>query len=329
MIRRVFTYFKNEIKAIRNGKAFVFFVCLALASFLWFLNALEKHYTDHITVPVKYVNVPKNKDLTGILPDKLDLNVDALGYTLLRYKLRLAFSPLILDVNELSNNYLENRFLSKYSVSTIAHKEEFAKQISNEISIISVRPDSITFRVSRIIEKLVKIHPIVDLNLAKEYILQKQPVAKPESILVRGPVEILDTLTDINTLVVKQEKLSQSVFISTPLFIPSEINSDIKSVSVQIVVEQCTEARFDIPVLVINQPDSLQIKTFPSKVRISCRVGISEYNRLNSNSFKAIIDYSRRSQTLSKMAVKLEKIPDNVLYVDYSPKEVDFITERK
>ena len=106
MPRRVIEYIKTEITAIRNGKAFVFLVCLSLASFLWFLNALEKHYTDHITVPVRYINLPKDKDLTGKLPDKFDLTVDAFGYTLLRHKLSIAFSPILLDVNELTNNYL-------------------------------------------------------------------------------------------------------------------------------------------------------------------------------------------------------------------------------
>jgi len=91
MLRRAIAYIKTEIRAIRNGKAFVFLACLALASFLWFLNALEKRYTDHIIIPVRYINLPKNKDLTGKLPEKLDLTVDAFGYTLLQYKLSLAF----------------------------------------------------------------------------------------------------------------------------------------------------------------------------------------------------------------------------------------------
>ena len=173
MVQKVFGYIINEINAIRKGKAFVFFVCLTLASFLWFLNALEKHYTDHITVPVRYINLPKDKELTGKLPEKLELTVDAFGYTLLRHKLRLAFSPILLDVNELTNNYLEGRFFSKYSISTNGHKEEIAKQISSEIEIISIRPDSILFKVSNIIVKLIKVYPVVDVTFAKEFIFQK------------------------------------------------------------------------------------------------------------------------------------------------------------
>ncbi len=329
MFRRVFTYFRTEFNAIRNGKAFVFFVCLALSSFLWFLNALDKRYTDHISVPVKYINLPKNKNLTGKMPEKLELTVDALGFTLLRHKLSLAFSPVLIDVNELSNNYLENKFLSNYSISTNGHKEEFAKQISNEIEIINIRPDSILFRVSNVIEKLIKVHPVVELTFAREFILQRPPVAIPESILVRGPEDILDTIVSVTTSPVVLKNLSQSVIVDADLILPNELQSELGKTAVQISVEQCSEAKFEIPVLVINQPDSLQIKTFPAKVKVSCRIGVSQYNKLNNSRFKAIVDYSHRSLILSKLPVTLGNIPETVLSVNYFPKEVDYIIERR
>ncbi len=329
MFRRVIAYIKSEIKTIGNGKAFVFIVCLALASFLWFLNALDKRYTDHITVPVKYVNLPLKKELTGRLPEKLDLTVDAIGYSLLRLKFTSSLSPLLIDVNELSNNLLENSYISKYSFSTNGHKEEFAKQISNEIGIISIRPDSITFKVSRVIEKQVKVHPIIEVSFAREFTLQKPPTATPAAILVKGPVDIVDTLREIFTTPLEIKNLSQSLIKDASLIIPDEIKSESVKVSVAIAVEQYTEAKFEIPVTILNQPDNLIIKTFPSKVKISCRIGISQYNKLNSSSFKAFIDYSSRSLILSKLPVILDNIPENVLSVDYFPKEVDYIIEKK
>jgi len=329
MHRRVIEYFKTEFNAIRNGKAFVFFVCLALASFLWFLNALEKHYTDHITVPVRYINLPKDKDLTGKLPDKFELTVDAFGYTLLRYKLSLAFSPVLLDVNELTNNYLEGKFMSKYSISTNGHKEEIAKQISSEIEIITIRPDSITFKVSNVIEKLVKVRPVVDVTFAKEYILQKTPAAKPEFVIVRGPQEILDTLSCILTKPIVLKNLSHSAQKDIDLELLPELKTEFDEVTVQIDVEQFTEAKFEIPIVILNQPDSMLIKTFPAKVKVSCRVGISQYNKLNNKSFRAVVDYSHRSGVISKLQVNLDRIPETVLSVDHFPKEVEYIIERK
>jgi len=329
MIRRVVEYFKSEINAIRNGKAFVFVVCLSLASFLWFLNALEKRYTDHITVPIKYINLPKDKELAGKLPMKFDLTVDAFGYTLLQHKLSLAYLPVLIDVNELTNNYLENKYLSKYTISTSGHKEEIAKQISSEIEIISIRPDSISFYVSNVIEKLVRVHPVIRVHLAKEYILQKSPIVKPGTVLVRGPQEILDTLRFVNTKPLEFKNLSQSVEKNIGLELLPQLKSEVAEVKVQIAVEQFTEVKFDIPILILNQPDSLIIKTFPAKVKVTGRVGLSKYNKLTNSNFRAVVDYSHRSGIQSKLPVILDRVPETVLSVDYFPKEVEYIIERK
>ena len=329
MFNRIVEYFKSEFGSFANGKAFVFLVCLGLASFLWFLNALEKHYTDHISVPVRYINIPKDKDLIGKLPEKLEITVDAFGYTLLQHKLSLAFSPIFLDVNELTNNNLESRYMSKYTISTNGHKEELAKQISNEIEIINIRPDTINFYVSNVIEKLVKVHPVVGLDFDKEFILQKPPVANPDMVLVRGPEFILDTLKCIYTKPVVLKKLSHDVVKAVDLVFLPELRSEVNEVNVQIGVEQYTEAKFELPLVILNQPDSLLIKTFPSKIRVTCRVGLSQYNKLNNSSFRAITDYSSYSVVNSKLSVKLDKVPETVLTVDYFPKEVEYVIERK
>jgi hypothetical protein len=329
MYRRVIEYFKTEINAIRNGRAFVFLVCLALASFLWFLNALEKRYTDHITVPIQYVNLPKDKELVGKLPVKFDLTVDAYGYTLLQHKLSLAYLPVLIDVNELTNRYLENKFASKYTISTNGHKDEIAKQISSEIEIISIRPDSISFYVSNVIEKLVKIRPVINVTFAKEFILQKPPVAKPGAIVVRGPQEILDTLKFVNTKPVELRNLSHNVEKNVGLVLLPQLESEVDEVAVKIAVEQFTEAKFEIPIFILNQPDSILIKSFPAKVKVSCRVGLSQYKKLIDSNFRAIIDYSHRSGVLTKLPVILDRVPETVLSVDYFPKEVEYIIERK
>ena len=329
MFKRIFEYFKTEFGSFANGKAFVFLICLGLSSFLWFLNALEKHYTDHITVPVKYINIPKDKDLIGNLPDKFEITVDAFGYTLLQHKLSFAFSPIYLDVNELTNNNLESKFMSKFTISTNGHKEEFAKQISSEIEIINIRPDTINFFVSNVIEKLIRVRPVVGLEFDREFILQKPPVATPDMVLVRGPEFILDTLKYIYTKPVVLKKLSHNVEQNADLVFSPEMKSDVGEVKVQIAVEQYTEAKFELPLMILNQPDSLQIKTFPSRIKVTCRVGLSQYNKLNNSSFLAIIDYSAHSVNNSKLQVRLDKIPENVLTVEYFPKEVEYIIERK
>jgi len=71
------------------------------------------------------------------------------------------------------------------------------------------------------------------------------------------------------------------------------------------------------------------IKTFPSKVKVTCRIGLSQYSKLNNSSFSAVVDYSHRSGVISKLQVILDRIPETVLSVDHFPKDVEYIIERK
>ena len=327
MLDRIDDFLKNVFSIRYKERVFVFLICLALSSFLWFLSVLDKHYTDRISVPVGYINLPKNKKPSGSLPKKLDLTVNASGYTILQHKLRLVFSPLLLDVDELTNNNLESKYISKYSISTNNHREDIAKQISSEMQIISIRPDSIHFNMSPLVDRKIRIHPVVKLTFDKEYTLKKPPFTNPDSVLVRGPQNILDTLSAVNTKAYEYKKLSHNLLRDVKLDILPELVSSTKQVLLNIAVEQYTEVTFEIPVNIINAPDSLIIKTFPGKVKVICRVGLSQYSKLSKNGFKAIINYKKRSQVNSKLSVQIDHYPEAVLSADYFPKEVDYIIE--
>jgi hypothetical protein len=319
---------KGKKENSNSGKAVVFFICLLLSSFLWLLNSLEKRYTDRISVPVKYINLPKDKQVSGPLPKKFDLLVDGYGYTLLSHKLRLAFSPVLLNVNDLTDKVLENGNISKITIYTSSHREEIAKQISSEINILSIKPDTISFNFSTIIEKKVKIKPIADLTFGKEFILKSAPSTNPDSVLVRGPKNILDTLQSISTKNFSYKELTHNIEKNISLESIEGLVFSHKRVSLLISVEQNTEVAFDIPIEVINHPDTIHVKTFPGKVKVSCRIGLSNYKKLTPSSFKAVADYSLYSKSVNRLPVSLVNYPDIVLSVNYAPREVEFIMEK-
>ena len=323
----------NSLKYLFNPrnkeKVFTFLICLGLSFFLWFLNSLEKHYTDRISVPVNYINLPKNKKSSGKLPQKLDMTVSATGYTILQHKLQLLVAPLLLDVDELTDHNLENKYISKYTIATNNHKEEISRQITNDMEIISIRPDTIFFNMSLVIDKKIKIHPVVKLTFYKEFNLKSPPFTNPDSIWVRGPQNILDTMKAINSKPYSFQNLSHNLLRKVKLDLLPEITSNTNQVLLNIPVEQYTEATFEIPINVLNSPDSLLIKTFPSKAKVSCKIGLSEYDKLKGNDFMAVINYNDIPRTGSKLPVELRRFPKKVLAVDYFPKEVEYVIERR
>jgi YbbR domain-containing protein len=328
-VKRLFLFIKSKVKNFSYQKALVFFVCLALSSFLWLLNSLEKHYTNRISVPVNYVDFPKDKQLYGSLPRNFDLMVDAYGYTLLSYKLRLAFSPILLNVSELVDNALEKGGRYRYTISTVNHKEEIEKQISSEIKILSIKPDTLVFNFSKIITRRVKVKPAIKLSFEKEYSLVNDAITSPDSIFVSGPKNVLDTIKVIPTQFQEYTKLAHSFDQKVALQIPKGLECEVKDINLSVAVEQNTEVNFEVPIQVINNPSDISIKTFPGKIKVVCRIGVSKYKKLDYNSFKAFINYDNISGKDTRLAVILENHSNVVLSTSYSPTEVEYIMEHE
>ena len=66
-----------------SKKVGIFAICISIASFLWIINALNRTYTKTIAVPIKYINLPKNKVLSTELPKVIQAEIKATGAKLL------------------------------------------------------------------------------------------------------------------------------------------------------------------------------------------------------------------------------------------------------
>ncbi len=328
-VKKIFLFVKRKVKNFSYHKALVFVVCLALSSLLWLLNSLEKRYTSRISVPVNFVDFPKDKQFSGSLPKNLDLMVDAYGYTLLTYRLRLAFSPILLNVNELIDNTLDRGYKYKYTVTAVGHKEEIEKQISSEIRILSIKPDTLVFNFSKIISKKIKVKPTLKLSFESQYSLAGEPTTVPDSFLVSGPKNILDTLKFIPTDFYSFPKLAHSFEQLVTIQPPPGVKLDSKEVYLTIPVEQNTEVTFEIPIQVINNPSDINVKTFPGKVKVTCRIGLSKYKKLDYSSFHAFVNFDKISLNDPRLAVTFESHSNVVLAVNYSPREVEYILEHE
>jgi YbbR domain-containing protein len=300
-----------------------------MSSFLWLLSSLEKRYTSKISVPVSYVDFPIDKQLSGLLPQKFDLIVDAYGYTLLSYKLRLAFSPILLNVNELVDNALERGNRYRYTISTVSHKEEIEKQISSEIRILSIKPDTLIFNFSKLISKKIRIKPNLRLQFENQYSLENEPTIIPDSILVSGPGNLMDTLKFVYTRFHSYSKLTHPVEENVILQPVPGLKMEGSEVKLSIPVEQNTEVTFEVPIQITNKSANILLKTFPGKVRVTCRVGLNKYKNLDYSTFHAYINYEKISLKDARLPVSFESPANVVLTVSYTPKEVEYILERE
>lgn len=337
MIRKIRTriykirkLFRDEHLLRRDGKLFIFLICFVISSFFWTLNNLSKNYTARISFPVKYIDLPTDKKLSQPLPQKLECTVNAYGFTLLRHKLRLSFSPILINVGELrirrkttGNNH------SSFSASTEANRSMIINQISNEIQVLNIYPDSLFFNFEPIIERKFPVKPEATISLLSQYILKQQPFTDPDSVMVKGPQDVLDTLKFVYTRNQSYKDLSHSVQRNVSLAGDNDLQFSPRRVVLNIPVEQITEGTREIPLVIKHVPDSIQLKSFPATIKVSYKVGLSQYDQITGDSFLPVIDYDSISSSREKLPVTMEKSPQNIISYDYYPKDVEFILEKK
>ncbi|MFC2112318.1 hypothetical protein ACFLTA_03545 [Bacteroidota bacterium] len=325
---RKFARVSDRKKINLNKKVLIFFFFLLLSVLFWFLTALNKEYITSISYPVRYIRFPEDKVLVNDIPDRLELTVNASGFTLLSYKLRSRLTPIIFDVNSFSPNTFRNDPSSVYILSSLA-KDGISRQLSNEIEILDIHPDSLIFQFTGRTQKLVPVLPDLDLRFEKQFMQVGPYVIEPDSVIISGPEVIIDSILGVETEVFSRTGINESFNHELKIRPINKIDFNPVEVWLQVPVEKFTEASLTIPIEVINLPDSLVLRTFPAKVDITCQVGLSAYETLNEHLFRAVIDYSDAGNLLgNKLQVNLIKVPEYIQALNYTPKSVEYILEK-
>ena len=323
-IHKIPEYFK--IEQLRNDKRIVvFLVCLAIATGLWFLNALSKDYSTTISYPVRYVNPPKRQFLANNPPSKLELKVDAHGFTLLRHKLSLSFSPIILNLSNITRDLSAEN--GTYSIPSSAVMKRISSQVSNEISILEIHPDIIPIVLDSLKEKTVPVHTDISLGFKPQYNLKNPVSLEPQEVSITGPSAIIDTIQSLSTEKHAFEELDESVKKYLDIVHPKKVSIEPKRVMLNVDVEKYTEKVLRVPVLVRNKPDNVTVKLFPSEINLTCLVGLSEFEDITASSFSAYVNYDEIQNNGSRLSVLVEKKSSYIQLIRTAPETVEYLTE--
>lgn len=328
MAKRIFNNIKQYIQNInlkKDNRPVIFLVCLLIASILWFMNALGKRYETTISMPVKYTNLPKDKVLVKAPPSSLDIKMEAYGFTLLRHKIKLSINPLNFNYKEFINNSQQN----KYTTSTERFIPQFSRQVSSEINLINVTPDSLHFEFDDVVIEKKPIKEDFELTFENQYFLYDSISFEPDSVELKGPQQILDTIKSVSTKKNRFKNLNATVVRNISLSEIKNIEIEPRRAVVTIPVSQYTEYNEKVPVAKLNVPDSINLVILPGKIDASCLVALEEYKNLSVSGFVIGVDYNDINENTNSLPIKVYKYPAHILSLKYQPHEVKYIIEKK
>ncbi len=317
-----------QLEKLRNDKRIVVFsVCLFIATTLWFLNALSKDYSTTLTYPVKYTNPPQNQFLANHPPEQLELKVNAHGFSLLRNKLNFSLSPIILNLAAITRNIEHSA--NGYRVNTNALVRRISDQISSEITINSIQPEIFFIKLDSLKSKTIAVKPNIELGFKSQFHLKKEVQPIPDSVKITGPSTILDTISFLYTKPEKFGELDNDTEATLDIIHPENIVVYPKQVKLKIDVEKFTEKELTIPIGVKNKPDNISFKLFPSEIKLTVLVGLSDFENIGSSKFEVFVDYKNIVTDKESLSVDVLSKQQNIQIIRFSPLRVEYLIETK
>ncbi|TRZ41080.1 CdaR family protein [Robertkochia solimangrovi] len=314
--------FKNVKFILKKPKATVFIGFVIISFLLWFMITLSDQYTSKITLKIDYTNVPDSKLMLGDPPRTLQANVGASGFRLLGYRLfRQSLSVNVAGFKEKGSEF----FLTGEDL------EDDLRSQFKSLDVRRVLQDTLKVELGVNKIKRVKVVPDLDLTFQSDHQLGDTVVVIPDSVNIRGPEDQVDQLTYIKTKKLVLTDLNSDFSKEIALVAPDSLKSimlSLNKVAVSGVVTQYSEKIIDVPVTIINVPDRVSVKTFPSEARILCKAGINDLKRLEASGFKVICDYKEISNNSSYLLLKIEEKPSFVNSATLMVSKVEYLIKR-
>lgn len=326
-IKRYYLIFVRQIRNFllstksREFLIFLFFVFVSLC--FWFLQTMNDTYQTEFKIPVRLKNVPKEVVMTSELPKEIRVKVEDRGTVLLNYMLGRTFFPLTFDFED---------YQEKGSYVRIPQEEVLKKittQLNNSTQLLSVYPDTLDFIYSKGVAKKVPVAVGGEVSAGRQYYVSEIRVI-PDSVVVYAPQGVLNTVltaytqpfhwTNVTDTLRKHLNLQKLHGVK---FVPS-------SVDVMACVDMYSEKTFEVPVVGIGFPQGKVLRTFPSKVQVTCQVGLKNFKSVKASDFLVGVSYADVLDNKSeKLTLTLRRYPDAATHIRINPLSVDYLIEQQ
>lgn len=319
--------YKYTRSFVFNKKLATFFVCLLISSFLWLINALNRNYTKTIALPVKYVNLPKNKILAVELPKFIQAEVKTTGAKLFFIEYNGDENQVIIDASQAN---FKNKTQTVAALNTLMVLGNLSRILKTEVELIKVKPDSIYFTFGKSYKKIVPVKPVLMINFDPFYNYTNSVSINPSTVTLYGDSAFIAGIDSVNTekIVLNDfnSTISQKAKIQLPEDFENRVGISSDEVDLKIEVDKYTEAYIELPVETVGVPSGYELKTFPDKVKVTVQVPMKEYEKLNTSVLRAVSKYSNGSKNQLKVDVTTD-LP-NIKITKISPEKVEYILRK-
>ena len=308
-----------KLSKLERRRLSVFFFCLIFAIGAWLFFALSNRYVYPANTLVKFTNLPQNKAFHPLQSDTVKLQVEGTGWQLVFSKLRIKPNSVTVNLRDLNKrNYVT--FSDQLGLIN--------QQLESDQKVVFVQPDTLYFDFSTRSVKKVPVKVVKDIGFLNQYNISDKIQLIPEYVTVSGPFDDLVLIDEWETEKLKLDKVSGTISANVPLKRSSKANISIypSVIDVKIPVDEFTEMSIDVPVKVLNNKSYRDIKLLPDKIKITFMTALSNFPKIDRNSFEASVNMSNWSENgYPQLPVRLSRTPEYCKIIRIEPQAIDFL----
>lgn len=305
------------------SKSFIGFLCVSIL--IWVLITMSKEYTTSIILPIAYENIPQNLLLQKEPLKQLEVTIKASGFKIALTKFKQ--KQIFLDASSLNR-----KKKSTYYLLTRSYKTAIQKQLSIGVNLQQIAKDSLFLNLGSLQTKKLPIVADVKIDYHVGYDLSSSIQMQPDSVLVSGPENQIKNLKSIQLEPIKlsdvKEDFSREVAIVKSNNLKN-VRFNIAKVTVSGKVEKFTEGSLLVDVEILNLPENITINTLVKKVEVVYVVALSNFNKIDEDSFQIKCDYkTAENNNLNYLIPKIIKKPPFLKSVKLIPSKIDFLIQK-
>lgn len=313
-----------------DGRLLLYLLSVVVATILWFLHALGKEYNTNIKLDIAYRYFPLEKELRKDSPHTLTLNLTGYGFSILRLQLKALFQNYKIDVRELRSLHTETEDVLNYNLPISTIRKQFEEQLGSGLVINSVFPEDVTFHVATMRVRKLPVQSMLQVRLRSGYMQLNQPIITPDSVLVRGVADVVDTMKMVQTETGLVENISTSFEQNLALVTSSdEVQVLDNAVTVAYDVVEYIEQEHRLEIQPHNFPDSIEIKLSPAEVNMKYKTYARALRNFKKEDFVLVVDYNEMNTFTNRLEVKILKIPEGISNIAINPRYVSYVISYK
>ena len=309
------------IKKLPSQGRFRFFLLFVFVSFtFWLSTKLSNIYTLEQSFTLLLTEVPE-----GIIPSdtsrKIKASVTASGFEILLY--RLFDKSVTISLQEADFSSTLGR------VSLRNQQFSIEQQLFDNTRLNQIYPENLNIVYSRLDEKRVAVVPQTQIQLRAGYLSDFPIQSKPDSILVRGPKSILDTLKGVSSMFFEATDVYEGISQEVGLKSIPELQFVQENVQLVMPVSRYSEKEFVLQVEVINLPLGVRVKLFPPTAKLRATLPMALLNTVKESDFRLVVDCENLQDQESKsLKLTLLKQPPGLKQLIWEPEEVNYLIRK-